>query len=937
MARDIRVLVVENSATTRASLGRNLKRWGYRPIIATGKRKQLYDNALQLAREEQCHIAIIDKRLFDDRNRHDRSGLDLAFEILQTPTRTIMLTGFEDHEHTRQAFIDLNVVDVLRKSDELGMLQNALAKAAITGWPDIEISPPGIADTIAVHLSRADEPVRVSEVQDLINCLFGRAESPLYSSVVSLVDTSNSVKTPSFGTGLRSRSAVLKVHLEGRPNSFIFKLAMHGRALREKQNFDKFVFGHLGGDRHPSLVDSLSLWDLGCTVYSFLGTDGDLSTFRTHYLSSEQDIESILTPIEAFFTTLWFPHYNARTALTQTRTLFDVYDTLWSYAPRDPTVEEEDQIAYRKSHGVLTQALRAFQLEHPDEMPTTLEVECPGTFVHPLAWLVRRYEQSLFPQLLQCVVHGDLHADNFFVDKSGMPWPIDFERTGPSHVLADFVQLENDILTHLLPDDGKESLPLEDFLRLTVALVSPKVPGEELKPPASNQHHPAARKAFDVIQGLRRTAEKLTLVREYSEYYWGLLFNAIFVLFKLDEETPQAQTRRMYAMILASVICTRLREWGKPATQPWYPDDWPIMPNSLMTDAPEAEDSHPGRSGEAVVPVNQPLPTPQDLARLQAELSKRIEWAHATVNQRRQILRAMQLPDDFPNYLDLSGNEHDNRAVIQLSARRGELVGWPGVTHLGAIAKWLLDDPADLEQSLFLQALIERYGLIRDPATRAALHDRFGEVAAELEAIQDVRAEFLDVAFLATLYGRSSAVCRIEENNAPLGTGFLIGPQLVLTNHHVVPSDDVEQKVVARFHFRRRPDGSLDADQRTTARAVLARSDATQLDFALLELSEPLATIEPLAPQLEAPGHDEAVYIIQHPQGEPQKIVLQGNFVKSVTAPRLRYGANTLPGSSGSPIFDRQGRLIGIHRGGSAHGNEGILMAAIMPHIQTHL
>jgi endonuclease G, mitochondrial len=62
------------------------------------------------------------------------------------------------------------------------------------------------------------------------------------------------------------------------------------------------------------------------------------------------------------------------------------------------------------------------------------------------------------------------------------------------------------------------------------------------------------------------------------------------------------------------------------------------------------------------------------------------------------------------------------------------------------------------------------------------------------------------------------------------------------------------------------------------------------------------------------------VNIIQHPDGERKQIVLRENRVvgrgkKGLT---LHYGADTLPGASGSPVFNDEFEVIGLHHAGAA-------------------
>jgi V8-like Glu-specific endopeptidase len=61
---------------------------------------------------------------------------------------------------------------------------------------------------------------------------------------------------------------------------------------------------------------------------------------------------------------------------------------------------------------------------------------------------------------------------------------------------------------------------------------------------------------------------------------------------------------------------------------------------------------------------------------------------------------------------------------------------------------------------------------------------------------------------------------------------------------------------------------------------------------------------------------DERVAIIQHPGGHLKKISIQNNFVAYADNQVLQYTTSTEPGSSGSPVFDDNFQVVGIHHSG---------------------
>ncbi len=242
----------------------------------------------------------------------------------------------------------------------------------------------------------------------------------------------------------------------------------------------------------------------------------------------------------------------------------------------------------------------------------------------------------------------------------------------------------------------------------------------------------------------------------------------------------------------------------------------------------------------------------------------------------------------------------------------------------------------------------------RDARPQDATLRRFAEGVQLAPAVPDetdlekrvFRAGFSDIAQWRARLGQAElAVCRIE---APawraLGTGFLVGPDLVMTNRHVVDALAAQPTppLVVRFDFKLSPDGSQLREGEAFAIArdwLVASSPVDQLDFALLRLAAP-AGLAPTGGTVSAPPRgwitphwrelesDETIFVIQHPQGDTLKLA-SGRY-DSRDATRLRYRVDTEPGSSGSPCFTAQMELVALHRG-SAEGaaNQGVPFDAI--------
>lgn len=245
--------------------------------------------------------------------------------------------------------------------------------------------------------------------------------------------------------------------------------------------------------------------------------------------------------------------------------------------------------------------------------------------------------------------------------------------------------------------------------------------------------------------------------------------------------------------------------------------------------------------------------------------------------------------------------------------------------------------------------------------------------SSSLEALVSPRLHFIDMGIWHENMARiERQVCRIELDGEPTGTGFLVGPELVLTNYHVleplIEGNASPSRTVCRFDYKVLSDGSVlegvairlhdsawRVDLSRYSRAE-ANGDpdrelpaADELDYALIRLAAPVGaapvgkssgsprrgwiTIPEASATIE-PGQPLA--IVQHPNGAPIKLALDTNGVIGLNAngTRLRYATNTDRGSSGSPCFNIDWRLMALHHMGdpawkSPKFNQGIPIAAI--------
>jgi trypsin-like peptidase/tetratricopeptide repeat protein len=203
---------------------------------------------------------------------------------------------------------------------------------------------------------------------------------------------------------------------------------------------------------------------------------------------------------------------------------------------------------------------------------------------------------------------------------------------------------------------------------------------------------------------------------------------------------------------------------------------------------------------------------------------------------------------------------------------------------------------------------------------------------------------------------RCACVARIGRSiETGVGTGFVapgkllsekLGEAFVLvTNAHVVSEQDAQRQqgalhpseAVVTFAAM---DG-VPPDKEFGIRKLLFSSPPDALDVTVAELSEAVAPGIPYttAAVLPARGSEAQVRVIGHPSG--RGLSLSVNKLLDHQAPKLHYRTATEGGSSGSPVFNQEWKLIGLHHaGGDAvprlngepgtyQANEGIWIHAI--------
>jgi endonuclease G len=223
------------------------------------------------------------------------------------------------------------------------------------------------------------------------------------------------------------------------------------------------------------------------------------------------------------------------------------------------------------------------------------------------------------------------------------------------------------------------------------------------------------------------------------------------------------------------------------------------------------------------------------------------------------------------------------------------------------------------------------------------------------EAIQGDTNELQPIGFLPFGADARRAVGFVElttSMSSEQASGFLISPDLFITNAHVIV--DANAAAIAAITFDRELDRVGNPRPTTSFRLAPDRcalfSPDTQLDYAIVAVGPRVtgaATVDELGfcPLLNWPDKHVVgmpVNIIQHPQGFPKMVSLRDNVLTARTDETLLYETDTQEGSSGSPVFNDGWEVVALHHWGEPHlrttdsdgnalpkVNEGIRISAI--------
>jgi endonuclease G, mitochondrial len=223
----------------------------------------------------------------------------------------------------------------------------------------------------------------------------------------------------------------------------------------------------------------------------------------------------------------------------------------------------------------------------------------------------------------------------------------------------------------------------------------------------------------------------------------------------------------------------------------------------------------------------------------------------------------------------------------------------------------------------------------RDPdriARRVGFISRSGArpTSPELERLMGSN-DLVDEFYLERALLAARPVCRISIRDRSAhergsATGFMISPQLLITNEHVFGSADEARHSIAEFNYRFDIAGRPVPSYRFHLQPDVFFFHYRPLDFAVVAVAPrsedgrmPLRTFgyHRLIAETGKTLLKEWMNIIQHPGGGRRQFALRENqCVKDDDPEVLWYVSDTAQGSSGSPVFNDSFQVVALHHAG---------------------
>ena len=562
MTRPANILIVDDDPSVLESLQLLVEDEGdYRVLTATSATE-----AMDLVERNCIHCIALDVILTTAQN--DKTGFDLAKKLGKT-TPKFFLTCLDDGDSTQEGLeiSDANVVKYLfKRQGEQAILKTI--KDIVKGLNlELTIHWGTWTSLMLVEMFKHFKGKSVSEKRVIAEELESLLCSAFKSATeVTLLDI-NRGKGGCVVAKVRPRLP------EGTGAPVMVKFGPRATIMQEYDNYTDWVRPYLQHETTQVLEEPAQTFHLAAIKYSFVGGSNPKGSFKEFFaVSTAQDIKELIGHLIGNTCEKWYearrpPKPEERLPLDE---IYRKRESL-NLADSKHVIELEKTIAQLLSSNTYAGILKA-------DGPAQIEVRLNSVsewLPNPMVYAFRErwhngYETEIFPSpSLLAITHGDLNGENIVVNAHGRGFLIDFYKTGFSPVCRDFVELESIIKFELLQLSN-----LQQRYQLESDLLSPAKLSDPIPVAPQFAHDAHVLKVISVIEHLRRLATLASNSDDPTEYYVGLMFNALKEILGFSsghDEPTCCEMRQFHALLSAAKICQKLMLAQTKPTGPGSP------------------------------------------------------------------------------------------------------------------------------------------------------------------------------------------------------------------------------------------------------------------------------------------------------------------------------------------------------------------------------
>ncbi len=566
-----RLLLVDNNPDYVDPLRDRLLRDGWRADVARSP-----EEALERVRAARYQICLLDKRLRNDHDETDRSGLDLPKPLWNSDglLHFVLLTKFPEFRDVRQsmkgrfAAREERCVGFVGKDDGYQALVDELTRVleeeVKVNW-EIEISADVLAAVVDPLLRETQPELRVARRQ--------KFEQDADLLLRSIFHSARSLECELLDVQGRSGARILRVTVDAR-DSWVVKVATRLATEEEWQNFRDYV-EPASILRHPNVPLGM------CQFGSYLGAIAYAQVSELNRATPLNDLHDFVAES---------PEAEDRVR----GVLHQLVESASPWVRRERTTAPRDLTAYYQAHfqldlDDLERRFLELNLNFPDlgRGPELSGEALGGTVLDPLAFAART---RFVVESDWNVCHGDLNAANVLVPQ-GIPYFIDFASTGPGPTCLDWVTLEASLkFGNAWGTEPEAWFRLEEALVLQNNLEQPVLLPDGVEP-----RFAALLAAITTLRG--EVARQVQPRGGLLEYLVGLFYAT---LYQVRFYGPKKERNRKAYRILASAGLLAERLAGMAANRPdlglvvrWQSAGGRALPAGLGD--PPAEDSAASR------------------------------------------------------------------------------------------------------------------------------------------------------------------------------------------------------------------------------------------------------------------------------------------------------------------------------------------------------